>query len=39
MGKANMSHYKDLLREIKYAVDTQYYCYQMKPDGNNGVPR
>ena len=27
MDKANMSHYKVLLRKIKYVIDTKYYCY------------
>ena len=38
LDKANMSHYKALLRSIKYAIDTKQYCYQMKPDGNTNGP-
>ena len=34
MNETNMSHYKALLSEIKYVIDTKYYCYQMKQDGN-----
>ena len=26
MGEANMSHYKALLRAIKYVIDTKDYC-------------
>ena len=32
-----MSHYKALLRAIKYAIETKYYCFQIKPDGNINV--
>ena len=33
-----MSHYKDILRSIKYEIDTKDYCYQMKPDKNINGP-
>ena len=32
LDKANMSHQKALLLEIKYLIYTKDYCYQMKPD-------
>ena len=38
MDKQNMSHYKDLIRVIKYTMDKKYYCYQMKPDRNINGP-
>ena len=34
-----MSHYNSLLHAIKYVIDTKYYFYQMKPDGNINGPR
>ena len=33
-----MSHYKALLWEIKYIIDKNKYCYQMKPDVNLNGP-
>ena len=33
-----MSHYKALLRAIKYVMDAKDYFYQMKPDGNINGP-
>ena len=38
MDKANTSHYKDLIRAIKYIIDRKYYCYQMKQDRNINRP-
>ena len=38
MDEANMSHYKALLRTIKYSIYTKDYCYQIKPDGNINGP-
>ena len=38
MVKANIIHYKDLLHEIKYVIDTKYDCSQMKPDRNINRP-
>ena len=38
MDKESTSHYKALIFEIKYAIDTKYYLYQMKPDGNTNEP-
>ena len=38
MYKANMSHYKYLLRPIKYVIYTKYYFYHMKLDGNLNGP-
>ena len=38
MYKANMRHYKDLLRAIKYVIDTKYYLFQMKLDRNLNGP-
>ena len=38
MDRSNTSHYKELLRTIKYVIDQQYYCEQMKLDRNiNGT--
>ena len=33
-----MSHYKALLRAIKYVIYTEYYFYQTKPYINNNGP-
>ena len=33
-----MSHYKALLHEIKYVIDTKYYCYKIKSDGSLNGP-
>ena len=38
MGKAGMIHYKALLHEIKYVIDTKYYFYQIKPGRNINGP-
>ena len=38
MDKENMSRYKALLLEIKYAIDTKYYCYQIKSEVNLNGP-
>ena len=38
MDKANMSHYKALIRAIKHFIGTQNYFYQMKPDRNINGP-
>ena len=38
MDKANMIHYKALLRAIKYIIDTKDYYYQVKPYGNINGP-
>ena len=38
MDESNISHYKALLREINYIVDTKYYFCQMKLDGNINGP-
>ena len=37
MDKANMSHYKALIRAIKFVIDTKDYLYQMKLDRNTNV--
>ena len=37
MDEANRSHYKDILRAIKYVIDTKYYYYQIKPDRDLNV--
>ena len=38
MNESHTIHYKALLHAIKYPIDTKYYCYQMKPDGNINGP-
>ena len=38
MDESNMSHYKALLRTIKYVIYTKYYFYQMKPYQNINKP-
>ena len=38
MENANMSHYKALLRAIKYVIDTKYYFYQTKTYINTNGP-
>ena len=38
MDKANMSHYKALLRAIQYTIYTNVYCYHMKPEENLNGP-
>ena len=37
VDEANMSHYKSLLREIYYLINTKYYFYQIKPEGNPNI--
>ena len=39
MDETNTGHLKALLCEIKYVIDTNDYCCQMKPDGNMNGPR
>ena len=34
MDEANISHYKEILRTIKYASDTKEFWYQMKLEVN-----
>ena len=34
VDEANMSHYKSFLREIEYVINTKYYFYQIKLEGN-----
>ena len=38
MVEANTSHYKALLREIRYVIDTKYYFCQIKPERNLDGP-
>ena len=33
-----MSHYKTLIHEIKYVIDTKHYFCQKKPEVNLNVP-
>ena len=38
MEKSNMSHYKSLLRSIKYVIEKNYNFFHMKLDGNINGP-